>query len=293
MSDSEDSPLQALKATHSKEKKELQAKITALKKSVPNTDKKKKKEITSEIEKLEKDLKDKHAKELEELELKFDGLKINEAGDAKHDTQSNGEVEEKVSKVSKKQKRLDKKAADSKRWDEAEAEDEAAAATSRATHESESIKEALEKRNLKLYDIAPDGDCLYNAIAHQLSSHSKRILSGANLRAMAADYMKKNPDEFSPFLTDADGEMLNDKKYKEYIEKVEAPSAQGGEWGGDAEIRAISCSCSKRIEVIQPNGQVIVFGEDLKSNDPIVLTYHRHAYALGEHYNSTVSAAAN
>lgn len=49
--------------------------------------------------------------------------------------------------------------------------------------------------------------------------------------------MKKNPDDFSPFLTDANGEMLNEKQYKEYVKKVEAPSSQGGVWGGDAEIR--------------------------------------------------------
>lgn len=59
---------------------------------------------------------------------------------------------------------------------------------------------------------------------------------------------------------------------------------------GDVEIRAISSSSNQRIEIIQPNGQITIFGEDMKSNDPIVITYHRHAYALGEHYNSTVKA---
>lgn len=71
----------------------------------------------------------------------------------------------------------EKKAAENKRKEEGAAEDDAAAATSRAKMETDSIVEALEKRNLKMYDIAPDGDCLYNSIAHQMTEKSTNIVS--------------------------------------------------------------------------------------------------------------------
>lgn len=54
-------------------------------------------------------------------------------------------------------------------------------------------------------------------------------------------------------------------------------------------LRAISNALSRRIEVVQPNGCVILFGDDFTLHKPLVVTYHRFAYTLGEHYNSTVS----
>uniref|UniRef100_A0A0M3ITL2 OTU domain-containing protein n=1 Tax=Ascaris lumbricoides TaxID=6252 RepID=A0A0M3ITL2_ASCLU len=35
--------------------------------------------------------------------------------------------------------------------------------------ERAAIEEILTKRGLSLHEIPPDGDCLYNAIAHQIS----------------------------------------------------------------------------------------------------------------------------
>ncbi len=67
MSDSS-SPLETLEKQHRKERKELQAKIQALKKSVSKGDKKKKKEVTEESAKLEADLDRKHQEEREQLE---------------------------------------------------------------------------------------------------------------------------------------------------------------------------------------------------------------------------------
>lgn len=42
------------------------------------------------------------------------------------------------------------------------------------------------------------------------------------------------------------------------------------------------------IEVIQAKGPVIIVGEEYKDKGfcPVTLTYHRHMYGLGEHYNS-------
>lgn len=42
------------------------------------------------------------------------------------------------------------------------------------------------------------------------------------------------------------------------------------------------------LEVIQAKGPVVLAGAEYKDNGlpPITLTYHRHMYGLGEHYNS-------
>lgn len=41
-----------------------------------------------------------------------------------------------------------------------------------------------------------------------------------------------------------------------------------------------------RIEVIQANSPQLIIGEEYKDGPLITLTYHRHMYGLGEHYNS-------
>uniref|UniRef100_A0A7E4VJM7 OTU domain-containing protein n=1 Tax=Panagrellus redivivus TaxID=6233 RepID=A0A7E4VJM7_PANRE len=290
MSDDETSPLEALKATHGKERRELQAKITALKRQVPNSDKKKKKEVATQVEQMEKDLKAKQEKELAELEGSLEKLTVTAEKAPKVDAEeaeTNGN--EAVSKVSRKQKKQEKKQADQKRRAELAAEDEAAAATSRGQQETDAINEVLSDKKLKTFEIEPDGDCLYNAISHQLKLKAAVDLTGANIRYRAADYMRANADDFLPFLVNDSGEMLSEESFKDYIAKVEATSAEGGAWGGDAELRAISSALKRKIEIIQPSGQVISFGDEF-AGKPLEITYHRYAYTLGEHYNSTVAA---
>jgi len=54
------------------------------------------------------------------------------------------------------------------------------------------------------------------------------------------------------------------------------------------QLRALSQVLRRGIEVVQAEGRVIVIGEEFinSSLEPIILTYHRHMYGLGEHYNS-------
>ena len=63
-------PKEELLKNQRKEKKDLQAKIQALKKTASKGDKKKKKEVNDEISKLEADLEQKHKTELLTLETK-------------------------------------------------------------------------------------------------------------------------------------------------------------------------------------------------------------------------------
>ena len=100
-----------MEARHTREKKELQEKVEELKKSIMKADKKKKKEVNSEIARLEGDLNEKHSAEL--MEQMLDGVTIEEENEEK-DVQEEEKVETKQSnggqRVSKAQKRRDKKA---------------------------------------------------------------------------------------------------------------------------------------------------------------------------------------
>ena len=59
-------------------------------------------------------------------------------------------------------------------------------------------------------------------------------------------------------------------------------------WGGHLEIRALSHVLHQPMKVVQGEGPPINMGEEFegKGQPTIVLAYHRHAFGLGEHYNS-------
>ena len=75
MSDEELDPREELLKNQRKEKKDLQAKIQALKKTASKGDKKKKKETNDEIIKLESDLAEKHKLELLEVDTSTISIK--------------------------------------------------------------------------------------------------------------------------------------------------------------------------------------------------------------------------
>ncbi len=54
------------------------------------------------------------------------------------------------------------------------------------------------------------------------------------------------------------------------------------------QLRALSQVLRRPFEVVQAEGRPVVIGEEFldSSSTPVLLTYHRHMYGLGEHYNS-------
>ena len=52
--------------------------------------------------------------------------------------------------------------------------------------------------------------------------------------------------------------------------------------GGERERRLLLLSR----QVIQAEGPSMVMGEDIRGQTSLILTYHRHMFGLGEHYNS-------
>lgn len=258
---------------HRRERKELQAKIQALKKC-PG-DKKKKKEVLEEIAQLEADLDRRQDEELQLLETTADvrgldiGAKDDKAGD-----------QGPAQRVSKAQKRRDKKANDEKERQAEILAQELLNVNGPRQQESDSIKAVLASRDLLLHLIPSDGDCLYNAVKHQLTLLQKPPLSIAELRTLTADYILANRDELINYMTNAAGDCLDEKEFLDYVEAIRNTRA----WGGQVEIQALSNSLRCPIQVIQSTG-TITQGESFKGK-PLVLTYHRHMYSLGEHYNS-------
>uniref|UniRef100_A0A182QLB3 OTU domain-containing protein n=1 Tax=Anopheles farauti TaxID=69004 RepID=A0A182QLB3_9DIPT len=132
--------------------------------------------------------------------------------------------------------------------------------------------------------VPADGDCLYNAINHQLEQLGIAAPSIPELRHLAADYIEANRDTMICYMSNPDtGDMLSPAEFDKYCHQVRATKA----WGGEIEIKALSSSLKCPIEVIQAVGPTTVHGEGEDAKRKLVLTYHRHMYRLGEHYNST------
>ncbi|XP_054513374.1 deubiquitinase OTUD6B isoform X2 [Pan troglodytes] len=235
---------------HRKEKKELQAKIQGMKNAVPKNDKKRRKQLTEDVAKLEKEMEQKHREELEQLKLT---------------TKENKE----------------KKAALEKEREERIAEAEIENLTGARHMESEKLAQILAARQLEIKQIPSDGHCMYRAIEDQLKEKDCALTVVA-LRSQTAEYMQSHVEDFLPFLTNPNtGDMYTPEEFQKYCEDIVNTAA----WGGQLELRALSHILQTPIEIIQADSPPIIVGEEY-SKKPLILVYMRHAYGLGEHYNS-------
>ncbi|XP_019484458.1 PREDICTED: OTU domain-containing protein 6B isoform X2 [Hipposideros armiger] len=235
---------------HRKEKKELQAKIQGMKHAVPKNDKKRRKQLTDDVAKLEAEMEKKQREELEQLKL--------------------------TSEQSK-----DKKAALEKKRKERIAEAEIENLSGARHVESEKLAEILAARQLEIKQIPSDGHCMYRAIEDQLKEQ-ECPLTVAALRSQTAEYMQSHVEEFLPFLTNPNtGDMYTPEEFAKYCDDI----INTVSWGGQLELRALSHILQTPIEIIQADSPPIVVGEEYPKK-PLILVYMRHAYGLGEHYNS-------
>lgn len=136
--------------------------------------------------------------------------------------------------------------------------------------------------HMKVHEISADGDCLYNAIAHQMLSRYSTNFSAGEFRRMASSYMAEHKDEFLPFYL-ADDNNSND--FDDYLQKIIHTKI----WGGQLELTAISNCLLARIKVYSAESPDIVIQP---SSNPaqyeLHLSYHKQYYSLGEHYNSVI-----
>lgn len=269
---------EALAHKHRNEKRDLQATIQSLKKTITKGDKKKKKDVQDQIAKLEADLKQRHDAEIKDLDKNVPAETIdNEVVEEIKDLEISNS-----SKLTKAQKRRNKKDSANQERNARIAEQELINQHGPRKAESDKIKEQLVKKGLIVFDIPSDGDCLYNAVIHGLKKFSQ-FITLPELRQKVADYLRKHKEQYQPFLTDpTSGEELNDSQYASYCDKVEKTK----QWGGQIELEAITHVAKKAIVVIQGSGPELHMGDEYAKEGIVTLTYHRLLYELGEHYNS-------
>lgn len=270
---------------HRQERKELQAKIQSLKKTAPKGDKRKKKEIADTIAKLEKDLDEKQNRELDMVNKSLSNVQSTEENDI---AETNEEQSEITTKVTRAQRRRNKKYEEDKEREERILEQEEMNRQGPRVLESTAIKEILKSSNMEIYNIPADGNCLYCAVNHQLEITGRETLTVSKLRKMTAEFMRQHKEDFIPFMYNDSEEPVNDKQFENYCKDV----ANTKLWGGQLELKALSNILRCPIKVIQASGPQTVQGENF-DGPPLVLTYHRHLYRLGEHYNSTTQNNSN
>lgn len=199
-----------------------------------------------------------------------------------------------LAKKAKNQKKKEKKSERDQQRAAAVQQIKESAGPSQREQELSAINARLLPLNLKVKEVLSDGNCLYRAVADQCRSSDRQQVEAALaqvpveeldltdfavLRRLAAAYIRQHADSFAPFL----GLDIADPEFESYCAKIE--DASGAEWGGQLEVRALSECLHRPIHVYDATAPVVKMGED-GSGDPIIVTYHRHYYALGEHYNS-------
>lgn len=191
-------------------------------------------------------------------------------------------------KVSKAQKRRDakanKKAEQLRRIEEAEKLDE----HKDRRIEQQKLKILLDEHGLDVQDIDADGDCLYRAVEHQLSlaTDADERLTSQMLRERTSQYMLDHRDDFLPFLLTDQGDLMSEQEFKNYCDRI----VRTKEWGGHLELTAITQFTKKPIHIFQADNRSPIKIEPKSDfgKRPMLLSFHKHLYHLGEHYNSLV-----
>eukprot|EP00731_Ephydatia_muelleri_P036625 Em0293g2a len=127
----------------------------------------------------------------------------------------------------------------------------------------------LKKRGFTLKRMREDGACLFRAVADQVYGDQEMH---SVVRNHCLDYMMKNADYFSQFITE---------DFEGYIKRKRADHC----FGNNLEMQAMAEMYNRVIELYQygPEPINIFFGVYKTDNAPIRLSYHG-----GIHYNSVV-----
>lgn len=285
---------------HRKEISQLQNKEVALKKAAAKgskaEQKAKKKQVEEEITGLSAKLKERHAEEL--ASLGYSGDK-KEKGDLDSLVKAIAGVsvsnEAEKAKPSKSVKRREKRAQQEAAREQRIQEEQSNIISDRAI-ENEKLEKKLLPLGLTINEIKPDGHCLYRAVEDQLAFQTGggSPYSYLDLRKMAAAYMRKHTSDFLPFflsenLPDGESDESLSERFESYCKEVESTAA----WGGQLELGALTHCLKKHIMIFCGSFPDVEMGKEYKSeggssNSSVMLSYHRHAFGLGEHYNSVV-----
>ncbi|KAG5986935.1 hypothetical protein E4U52_008126 [Claviceps spartinae] len=160
--------------------------------------------------------------------------------------------------------------------------------------ERTSLTKIFEEHGLVEREIAPDGHCLFAAVADQLLVRGVVADLGGGggggstkdppyriVRRAAGKYMAEHGEQFEGFLEEDLGV---------YVARVRDTA----EWGGHLDLMALAGGYGVEIRVVQEGGRIERIGvgegekekEKEKERKVLWLAYYRHGYGLGEHYNS-------
>jgi len=272
-----------MRQRHRNELKELRVKIEGMQRGVSKQDKKGKADLQIKIKQMEDEIQKRHAAE----EKDFIATDEKEEEPTMSNTITLAPNTNK--KPSKKQLKKNKQLQQEHNRIKA-IEEENKNTVSYRTLENNALSEKLAPLGLTIKEIPPDGNCLYNAVVDQISLHSRLSDKGNHviLRQRAADYILAHPDDYLPFLQVEDGDgIASMKDLEKYCDELRNTN----NWGGQLEIIALCHVFTTPITVHSANQPDVVMGEEYSTkNKPFHLSYHKHAYALGEHYNSVVFA---
>ena len=154
----------------------------------------------------------------------------------------------------------------------------------KADKEMADIERQLSEHSFSLFEIAPDGNCLFAALQHQLLIREQKQLSVRELRELAVRTIQENATRYEPFL---------EESLESYCQGILRP----GEWGGELELLALSQALKIPIRIFQAFTEPLIIKplEDFENSDlkrTLDISYHKYAYALGEHYNSIINNKA-
>ncbi|KAH6649799.1 hypothetical protein F5144DRAFT_480423 [Chaetomium tenue] len=332
--------LEQMQARHRKEQRDLQGRVTSKKK---NATKKTRKFVNDECAELERQLKERQGEELRKLSGEADEIAEDDDDNNNSDTNqptqppptaattTADDITQTLSTTTlspqqppPQQKRNRQKARLARRAAEQEAAvqqaaEEAAAMPDRRTLERRAMERVFEAHGLRELEIAPDGHCLFSAVADQLGvvgvgisggeggGEGEGDVGGGNaggkgelvvvppyraVRYKAADWIEGHGDVYAGFLEEG---------VEGYVGKIRDTA----EWGGELELSALANAYGVEIKVVQGEGRVEVIKPDVVAGagagegdgdaagakgegEPktLWLAYYRHGYGLGEHYNS-------
>jgi OTU domain-containing protein 6 len=233
-----DFSISKLKKKHQHELKLLKQKQEQSLK-VAGKDKTKKKQVEKENEKQLEDLLKKQQTQIDEFkpkeveeQVQIEKIITNEEKE---------ELEKKQKKKEKnKRKTENKKKTEEENKKKIEEEIKNSGGTERQK-ELNLIQEQLSSLGMTLKVIASDGHCLYRSISDQLEEMKlMKDLDYLKIRKLVSEEMKKNPNEYMPFLEGSDGEIMKETEFKSYCENVE----NSADWGGQVELKGFFSFCS-------------------------------------------------
>lgn len=178
-------------------------------------------------------------------------------------------------KLMKKISQAQKKAAQ-----EQEAKDFAASMPNKGQIERISFERILGGDSLKIHNIEPDGNCLFEAISHQMVIRHGKHFDQLALRKLAAEYIYERAEKYAAFIDE-------DLSLEAYCQKLRDSNL----WGGQIEIDALVQALGVPIKVYQADAPPMVFGNTLTESEgiqPLTICFQKFAYSLGEHYDSLI-----